>query len=163
MFAIFQNIFHLQSLHLNSRNTLIRFWRIILLQYFYLGDNLYWHAYKCRTMMEFKVARSIVNVLIFAGLIKIRFTLRRESTKVLLFPSTEAGRKNVTENIRSFVHPFRIVLWFSGRQWNLHIDDKVEREAPGDFDGLCEVYGMTARETLVLSPLLMHIQKLHRQ
>lgn len=108
----------------------------------------------------------IVNVLIFTGLIKIRFTLRRESTKVLLFPSTENDRerKSVTENT-FFCSPisFRSFVFRSAAAVRLHTDDKVEREAPGDFDGLCEVYGMTARETAALSPLLMYIQEPHHQ
>lgn len=117
--------------------------------------------------MDFKEhVASIVNVLVFAGLIKIRFTLRRESTKVLLFPPTEndAERKSVTENT-FFCSPisFRSFVFRSTAAACLHIDDKVERKASGDFDGLCEVYGMTARETFALSSLLMHIQKLHHQ
>lgn len=117
--------------------------------------------------MDFKEhIASIINVLVFAGLIKIRFTLRRESTKVLLFPSTEndAERKSVRENT-FFCSPisFRSFVFRSTAATCLHIDDKVERETPGDFDGLCEVYSMTARETFVLSSLLMHIQKLHHQ
>lgn len=44
--------------------------------------------------MDFKEhVASIVNVLIFAGLIKIRFTLRRKSTKVLLFPVDRKRRR----------------------------------------------------------------------
>lgn len=62
----------------------------------------------CHTIMNFKEhVASIVNVLIFAGLIKIRFTLRRESTKVLLFPSTEHNEERKSrdrEYVLLFTH-----------------------------------------------------------
>jgi len=89
----------------------------------------------------------------FARKVRSRFCSQRQK-------ATE--REKGWQRMRSFVHPLRSVLPFSGRWRRRRLafarDNEIEREAPGDFDGLCEVYGMPAWADAI-SPLLMHIQK----
>lgn len=109
------------------------------------------------------------------GLIKIRFTLGRESTKALLFPSTEkygprdGGGERTTVN--AFFCPFVWFLPFSGRQRRAFTlrdddDDEVEREARMEISTAYAKFmarPVARARARTIAPHLMHIQKLRRQ
>lgn len=115
--------------------------------------------------LEECVAASIV--LIFVGLIKIRFTLRRESTKSAFVSGDRKRQKERKEKREKERQRRRVLLFIRFVSFfrfqvggSRALRQSCAREEYEDFDGLCEVYGTISR---ALSSLLMYIQKLYRQ
>lgn len=179
MFNIFSNIFHFKfvaslkiykicapkiSKYFNLLDVMSTFPNIFI----NLMTILYceYSAHKCHKIMNFKehVTHPLLTFSFSVVLLKSDLHFAAKVRRCFCFVDRKRRRKKERngEYVLLFTH-FVSFFRFQVGSRNLHTDDEVEREAPGDFDGLCEVYGMAARETLLLSPLLMHIQKLHHQ